>query len=523
MKRKIYLLALLFFPYLGFMAQNPGDLDPSFHGNGYLVDPTGGPLGHTAESVKEMPDGRLVVGGFERNNHNLAMSVYRYLPDGSPDPSFGTNGFVPGFGPACYWIREYFDMALQPDGKILLVSSTLGAETVLYRLDVDGNVDQTFAFGDGRIIESGADRLYGVKVFLQSSGRIVVLGKYITLGVEQGIAAFGYLPDGSPDPGFGTNGQAFIPMISGMFDDFDFIDAAQLGDGKMVIAGALQPSNQSIEPMLIRMNPDGSLDAGFGNVMLALTDYSGYAEQPSQIGLSATGGIFLSGFGSGPNVLRIRKYHDDGSTDISFGQSGALEVPVSVNSLNPGNLLVQPDGKVVFGGSTLTMAGQAFLLGRVLASGVLDPNFGNGGMVSTFASGTYKNEGHCLTQQQDGKIVCAGFSISVGTAEQYMLARYEAGTVTSAIGESGSGSLRVFPNPSSGGVQLELMLPEALEVSITVEDMQGRVVSVGLPPIAVAAGMLSSSLSLAELPDGVYVVTVRSADRMWCTRFVKRG
>ena len=61
-----------------------GDLDPSF-GNGGIVS-----LGSHVGGIAVQPDGKIVVAG----DLTASVRLARYLPNGSPDPSFGDGGSV---------------------------------------------------------------------------------------------------------------------------------------------------------------------------------------------------------------------------------------------------------------------------------------------------------------------------------------------------------------------------------------------------------------------------------------------
>ena len=71
----------------------PGDLDPSFGGGGKVVTDFGGDVG--GEILSEVIDsrGRIVVAGFSGTptaSHYVTLA--RYRPNGSLDPSFGVGG-----------------------------------------------------------------------------------------------------------------------------------------------------------------------------------------------------------------------------------------------------------------------------------------------------------------------------------------------------------------------------------------------------------------------------------------------
>jgi hypothetical protein len=89
----------------------PGAPDPSFGSGGTVLTDAGTVM---VEGAKVQSDGKLVTldSGFDPT---LFHRVRRFLPDGSPDPSFGGGDgaaeplVAPGF-----WARV---LTLQPDGK----------------------------------------------------------------------------------------------------------------------------------------------------------------------------------------------------------------------------------------------------------------------------------------------------------------------------------------------------------------------------------------------------------------------
>src|SRR5215210_6010141 len=74
-------------------AAAPGDLDPSFSGDGRVSTLTS-PDTFVARAVADQPDGRIVVAGLASADASdpgsFALAGYR--ADGRPDPSFGSGG-----------------------------------------------------------------------------------------------------------------------------------------------------------------------------------------------------------------------------------------------------------------------------------------------------------------------------------------------------------------------------------------------------------------------------------------------
>ena len=89
----------------------PGGLDPSF-GTGGRVYTAGVSAGATDLALQ--PDGKLLVVG--------GNQLLRYLPNGALDPAFGTNGAVT----VTFYGRSFDSLeavALQPDGRIIVVGN----------------------------------------------------------------------------------------------------------------------------------------------------------------------------------------------------------------------------------------------------------------------------------------------------------------------------------------------------------------------------------------------------------------
>jgi hypothetical protein len=126
-----------------------------------------------------------------------------------------------------------------------------------------------------------------------------------------------------------------------------------------------------------------------------------------------------------------------GGFDPSFGSDGKLLEPFGSGGPRFSTaraLLIQPDGKLVLGGTASDVRGSNELLVARLfgGDGSLDPSFGNGGTVLTQLGGgpSGSSEVAALALQPDGKIVAAGFAGS-------------SAMVTRLLGEA--------PPPSAGG------------------------------------------------------------------------
>jgi uncharacterized delta-60 repeat protein len=210
-----------FHPYV--LRYHPnGRLDRTFSGDGIARSPIKGNAAF--EEILVQPDGKIVAVGTSSERCILA----RYRRDGRLDRTFGTDGVVVARGDIL--VRGG---ALQPDGKILAVGYCFNDRwrACLHRFRLNGAVDASFGGGDGIVTtEVGGLSSFGGDVALQSDGKIVVVGSQDD---QQGVA-IRYESDGSLDPDFGSGG---IVIDTSPWSGYLRAVAVQ-GDGLIVAAGS---------------------------------------------------------------------------------------------------------------------------------------------------------------------------------------------------------------------------------------------------------------------------------------------
>src|SRR2546423_1755792 len=112
-----------------------------------------------------------------------------------------------------------------------------------------------------------------------------------------------------------------------------------------------------------------------------------------------------------------------GDLDPTFGTAGKVLTPVGAAEDSASAVAVQPDGKIVVAGPTVVSGkGWSFGVVRYNPDGTLDPGFGAGGKVVT-GIGTGDDTPTAVALQQDGKIVVAGSSASIGRSD-FAVVRY---------------------------------------------------------------------------------------------------
>lgn len=210
----------------------PGDLDPSF-GNGGIAD-TGLNQDVSLFDLAAQAEGKILAVGSELDRTFAVQFLVaaRYTSTGSPDPSFAGDGVFR----LDEQVSEAEAVTVQPDGKIVIAGFVVDGllRPLVVRLNPDGSLDSTFD-GDGKLVWNSCAGS-GIGVDLQQNGKIVASGKNV-------LGRFN--PDGSPDLGFGNNGQASLP--------FNFLRLAQMLEpsGRIVLVG-----NGASGPVLVAYQGD---------------------------------------------------------------------------------------------------------------------------------------------------------------------------------------------------------------------------------------------------------------------------
>ena len=201
----------------------------------------------------------------------------------------------------------------------------------------------------------------------------------------------------------------------------------------------------------------GDLDPSFDVDGKVSTDFFGDADAALDLVIQPDGRIVVGGSArnSASNVdFALARYNRDGSLDASFGTGGKVTTDFLDIFDQANALALQPDGKIVaagFTGDQMTRADIA--LARYNSDGSLDASFGNGGKVVTdFAGGTDSALGIAL--QPDGRMVAVGASF-VGTIGDFALVRYNIdGSLDASFGVGGKVTTAFFEFGAANAVGL---------------------------------------------------------------------
>jgi uncharacterized delta-60 repeat protein len=235
---------------------------------------------------------------------------------------------------------------------------------------------------------------------------------------------------GNLDASFGENGLA-IAAVTGNYSSGEAI--AEQPDGKIVVGGATPGY-----ALLARFNVDGTLDSGFGNNGLVLTDVDASNDfvgavvvQPN--GSIIAGGVRFNALADGRAI--VMRHLPDGDLDASFGTNGirTIDFTGTTDSSIKG-LALQPDGRIVACGERYTgTAWESFVL-RLNSDGTTDSGFG---VVQMDISTDGDDNATDITLQNDGNIVVCGTAESIVGGGMFIACLSANGAFDSTFGSGG--------------------------------------------------------------------------------------
>lgn len=235
-------------------------------------------------------------------------------------------------------------------------------------------------------------------------------GKFVTAGTGGGLnfSVARYNADGSLDNSFHGNGKVITVIATDV--ESRVFDLAIQADGKILVAGVLYNGNGfNLDFALVRYNPDGSLDNGFGSNGIVITDFSGGREDQIQsVLLQPDGRIVVAGwsFNGTDYDFVLARYMPNGNLDPGFGNAGKVVTDFAGRDDKAYAVALQSDGKIVVGGESDNGTNNDFALARYTSVGLLDTGFDGDGLVVTDMNG--QDHLTSILIQADGNIVAAG-------------------------------------------------------------------------------------------------------------------
>jgi uncharacterized delta-60 repeat protein len=391
-----------------------GDLDTDFDFDGFRTND----CGFTEADGRNMalqPDGKiLLLTRVLSAPTDGPVCVTRLTTTGALDRDFGPGGNVLLNENGGAFANA---IAVQPDGRIVVggaVSTDEQLDAIVYRLNPDGGTDNTFD-GDGKATLSfGASSDDTVTdIALQPDGRIVLAGRAIDgTGTHSGAARL--TGDGALDTSFSGDGRT-IETFGGPSDT---PASVTLQGDRIVLAGGAQVPGAAVQFGALRLNADGTRDlafgpAGNGQIVVSPRNASDTSAALDAIG-TPDGGLLLTGTVSSAGAVGVGavvKLDAGGRPDAGFSADGIQLVDFGGPSTASAAALTV-DGKFAIAGSRAD-GGTRLATAKLTRGGALDPSFGDAGLR---VYGSVPIEGRAIARQANGKLLVAGDANGAGVA-----------------------------------------------------------------------------------------------------------
>jgi uncharacterized delta-60 repeat protein len=388
-----------------------GSLNTNFNGTGILVTDVGNRQAE-AKTTAVQSDGKMVAAGYFVTGcgNGNGVALCRFNPDGTLDPGFGSGGKVTAtIGPGS---SEADAMIIQPDGKIVIAGNAEDGNnysSMVARFLANGALDNSFGTGGSVITLSGTNGSSANALALQPDGKILV-GAQVSVNAND-MAIIRYNPDGSLDTNWNGTGKVFT-AIGSQRDQLSAV--AVQTDGKVIGAGYSSFAG-SDKFMMFRCNTNGTLDSTFGSFGRVVTQVGSagvdlayaMAFQPDRKIILA-GLSFAGTFPTYEGYVAVVRYNPDGTLDAGFGSNGKTTIAIGFASDYAQAVAVQSDGKIVTGCRSQNGPLYKFAVARFSSNGTLDSGYGLGGVNHfDFGSGADENA-NGMAMDSLGRITMVG-------------------------------------------------------------------------------------------------------------------
>jgi uncharacterized delta-60 repeat protein len=391
----------------------PGQLDPTFGNQGIDVLPLSVSVVY---KTLQQPDAKLLVAA---SVGAPSTDIIRLLPTGAVDTTFGTQGVVTLSIPNNEFSLQG-DMQLQPDGAIILVGVVnvpvrRGPKYhgVVARFLADGTPDASFGTnGIVQLTPLGGSLTDAPRVLLlQTNGQILIADDFSADQTSRSQVTR-LNSDGSMDTSFGTGGIASIPGGTGGAPNA----LALQSDGKI-----LAIASAATNAFATRLLPNGTVDPDMtpGTVIASSAAQAQLGVDPPLAVQSNDSYITEQAVGSQLQQFDLERFTLANTRDTKFKSPVIKFGPGLMNLSQDYANLVQPNGSILAVGRFLKAPNESFAIARVLTSGKLDTGFGQKGEVQTMLPGN-DPLATSVALQSDGNIVVAGTSGSQLALVRYL-------------------------------------------------------------------------------------------------------
>lgn len=373
---------------------------------------------------RPQPDGSIItVGGTwvrRDSDEILRAAIFKFTTNGEADTSFGLGGYQLLSPPTNDFGFNIVDFVIQPDGRIVVLgegrdNNSINQSIMLWRVNADGTVDNTFGTNGAIITSDGTYDLEPYSLLLTDNGKFIIPVTRSLNGVSESWT-YRYTSSGQLDPSYtdAANFAGGVPIVIG--DGTGSIHVgAHASNGSVYIAGNTNINSQS-QTYVARILPNGSLDSSFSGGFKSWSRQSQtLPRRINRIHVDDQSRIVLLGTTQTQNVLA--RLDATGTFDTTLNGSGSLvffyQDPAQIDDEDAEDLMPFNGGYIIVGGGDSNRPRMRDLnysgIARTTLNGSLDQSFGTNGILLPFPqSETYFLD---IAALPDGASLITGYVI----------------------------------------------------------------------------------------------------------------
>jgi uncharacterized delta-60 repeat protein len=478
-------------------------------------------LGHYAiysSQLLSLNNNELFQGGTQYYDWGSNIQLNKFNINAKPDSNWSVNGvFTP---PRIRTFHNNWCGTIQTDGNILIGGSE-SVDTItdqpdqmyVCRILPSGQIDSSFGYqGVSHISDKYHYPLEAYSIAQEKNGSILVSG-YSSPFYPSIIR---------------LDSKGFVQLA---FDKMKYLSnrvsnkILMAKDDKIYNIGVgYYSKSQLYYSHVTRYLPDGKLDLEFGDsastiISTATNDIllSGALDQHERILLA--GYDTISG---GAYEMFACRVLPNGKIDSSFANNGIFRYKVNNQNSLIAEVLIDKQGRIYLGGTGYKTTKQDFILLCLDENGNLINSFGENGLVYV----DFNDGDDYITSMifdSDQNIILGGNSES--TESYYMaLAKVINNLNVGTIDETSNAEMQyIYPNPILDKATLKFSLNQAGPVSISISDVNGKLIDKLLSSQYYATGKHQLELQIPhELITGYYIITIHTTTQSRSVKFLKQ-
>jgi uncharacterized delta-60 repeat protein len=289
-----------------------------------------------------------------------------------PDYTFGGDGEVVASTPSS---GQGLDIAIDAAGKLVVGLYYSAGLFQVARYNADGTPDATFGQGG---LSASASTSGDVEAVTIHQGKIIAVGteSYSSPTGDRRIKVARFNSNGSLDTTFGGTGYVTITP-TGWTRASGRAVAVMPTSGRIIVGGDVHNGSET-RFFAARLNASGSLDNSFSTDGMNAFQFPGLQSSfCNDMALQSNGNedtgfiAFAGDVGPAPQTMGVAVLGLDGEPLTSFSSDGFTTIDFYQGADSAGGIKVDPQGRLVIGGSTQGRLAAA----RLLLTGAPDINF----------------------------------------------------------------------------------------------------------------------------------------------------